>query len=954
MKISKVSSFKAFYIITFLLTFVLTTAAGYAQAAEKRPMTFTDMMKFNAIKDVQLSENGEVLAYTLKPDRGNPHVVVRRLKEKKDLEIIGAEKPIATTNGNWVAASLPGDFLALEKDKKKKIKPGMALLDIRTGVQIRFERVKSFAFSQKSTWLVYQFHPQEKKKEKPEKDSKEASDKTKENNKSKSKKERQLHRLVLRRLVDGKEWNLETTGRYSLDPSGRFLAVETVTPGEPNASTLQIYRLDNGADPLIIDIQSRTGYTLSKMAWSKKRSRLGYLWSEDLDEKSKKVPDSQLWMWDGLEGDLTELSGEGQVPTGWMIPPETDLQWSGTASENLLYVGLKPLDDYLFYNPEKEAPASDDKGNDGDGYDLEKILKNRGVDVWHWRDPMIKSQEKVEWKKSKKKTFRAVIHISKRNLVSLGNRELEDISIADNDNLTLGATRWPYMVESTWTQRFKDYYLVNLKNGRREKILTRHQGKALLSPLGKYFVFFRNGSWQLLNTATGKRRNLTNNLEVPFANEDHDYPSPAPSYGIAGWLEKDRGVLVYDKYDIWLFHTSSTRVECVTDGFGRKNQIEFRVIKTDPEKKFYTQKDELFLRAHSHCLKTTHLYKMSLAVPRLHQLTDGPQKFRLVKKAKEADVYLYSRESFGEFPNLRLTDHTFAQSEIITDANPQMKKFLWGTAELVEWRSADGEPLQGIVMKPEDYDTNKRYPVLVYYYRLFSQRLHDFNRPMVNHRPCFPFYTGNDYVVFLPDIRFKIGTPGFSATKCLVPGVQKLIDLGIADPDAIALHGHSWSGYQTAFVITQTDIFAAAIAGAPVSNMTSAYSGIRWGSGLARQFQYEVSQSRIGGSLWQYPEKYIENSPVFFAHRVNTPLLLMHGDKDGAVPWYQSIEMYLAMRRLGKECVFLQYNDEPHHLKKYPNKLDYAKKMKEYLDYYLKKTIPAPRWIVEGMKYRKQ
>jgi dipeptidyl aminopeptidase/acylaminoacyl peptidase len=224
---------------------------------------------------------------------------------------------------------------------------------------------------------------------------------------------------------------------------------------------------------------------------------------------------------------------------------------------------------------------------------------------------------------------------------------------------------------------------------------------------------------------------------------------------------------------------------------------------------------------------------------------------------------------------------------------------------------------------------------------------------VVNHRPNFPFYVSNGYVMFLPDVRFRVGQPGYSATKCVVTGVQKLIDLGIADPKAVALHGHSWSGYQTAFIITQTDIFAAAIAGAPVSNMTSAYGGIRWNSGLARQFQYEKSQSRIGKSLWEAPLLYIENSPVFFADRINTPLLIQHGDRDGAVPWYQAIELYLAMRRLNKNCIFLQYNDEPHHLKKYANKLDYSIKMKEFLDYYLKGE-PAPAWIKSGVPYKKK
>ncbi|MCI0470403.1 MAG: prolyl oligopeptidase family serine peptidase, partial [Candidatus Aminicenantes bacterium] len=304
-------------------------------------------------------------------------------------------------------------------------------------------------------------------------------------------------------------------------------------------------------------------------------------------------------------------------------------------------------------------------------------------------------------------------------------------------------------------------------------------------------------------------------------------------------------------------------------------------------------------------------------------------------------------------PDLWLSDLHLKSPRKISDVNPQMKDFLWGTARLIEWQNLDGIRLQGVVILPEDYQPGKRYPVLVYFYQLFSQRLHDFNQMAVNHRPNFPFYAGNGYVIFLPDVRFKVGQPGYSATKCVVTGVQKLIDLGIADPQAVALHGHSWSGYQTAFIITQTDIFAAAIAGAPVANMTSAYSGIRWESGMARQFQYEKSQSRIGKSLWEAPQLYFENSPVFFADRIDTPLLIQHGDKDGAVPWYQGIELYLAMRRLNKPCIFLQYNDEGHLLSKFPNKLDYSIKMKEFLDHYLMGK-PAPAWLEKGAPYKKK
>ncbi|MDX2430561.1 MAG: prolyl oligopeptidase family serine peptidase, partial [Bacteroides sp.] len=412
-------------------------------------------------------------------------------------------------------------------------------------------------------------------------------------------------------------------------------------------------------------------------------------------------------------------------------------------------------------------------------------------------------------------------------------------------------------------------------------------------------------------------------------------------------------VLIYDKYDIWLFPTDGNRATCLTEGLGREEKYQFRIKILDKEKKYLESGEELLLSAYHDVKKHTALYKMKAGEKGVQMIFDDEKKYTLLASARDGGEIIYTRQSYTEFPDLWISDNKFKKPLKITDVNPQVADFAWGSAQLVDWHSVDGTALQGILILPDHAEPGKKYPVLVYYYRFFTNRLYDFNHVAVNHRPCFPFYASNGYAVFLPDIRFDVGTPGYSATKCLVPGVQKIIDMGVADPEAICLHGHSWSGYQTAFAITQTDLFTCAIAGAPVSNMTSAYSGIRWESGMARQFQYEKSQSRIGGNLWEARDKYIENSPVFFADRINTPLLIQFGDVDGAVPWYQGIELYLAMRRLEKDCIFLQYREEGHHLKKYANKLDYTLKFKAYLDHYLKGE-PAADWIKTGVPYKGQ
>ncbi len=345
-------------------------------------------------------------------------------------------------------------------------------------------------------------------------------------------------------------------------------------------------------------------------------------------------------------------------------------------------------------------------------------------------------------------------------------------------------------------------------------------------------------------------------------------------------------------------------------------------------------------------------YETRIGRSGVSRVLEDDKRFDIVSLAEESDAILFTQQTYTEYPNLWVTsDRRFRNPVRVSGLHLDLTdRFAWGRAELVEWLNMDGRTVQGILYYPGDYEPGERYPVFIYYYERFSQRLYDFNTPVTNHRPNIAQYTSDGYAVFLPDIWFDVPIPGYSATKNLVSGVHKLVEMGVADPDAIGLHGHSWSGYLTAHVVTQTDIFAAAVAGAPVSNMTSAYGGIRWGSGLARQFQYEQAQSRLGVSLWENPNPYIENSPLFFADRINTPLLIQHGDADEAVPWYQSIELYLVMRRLGKESVFLHYYDEPHHLGKLANRLDYAIKMKEYMDYYLK-GVEAPAWIIEGVPY---
>jgi dipeptidyl aminopeptidase/acylaminoacyl peptidase len=327
----------------------------------------------------------------------------------------------------------------------------------------------------------------------------------------------------------------------------------------------------------------------------------------------------------------------------------------------------------------------------------------------------------------------------------------------------------------------------------------------------------------------------------------------------------------------------------------------------------------------------------------------GDYAYGRPRKADDSDVYVLTRSTFQEFPDLWVTDPDFRDMEKISNANPQQDEYLWGTAELTEWISNDGIPLQGILMKPENFDPSQKYPMMVYFYERMSDGLHRYTTIRPGSSSVVPaFYVSRGYVFFIPDIPYEIGHPGESAIDAVVPGVLNILAEGYVDPYRVGVQGHSWGGYQIAYMVTRTNIFAAAEAGAPVANMTSAYGGIRWGTGMSRQFQYERTQSRIGGSLWEETLRYIENSPVFEADKIETPLLMMHNDQDDAVPWYQGIEMYMALRRLQKPVWLLNYNGEPHGLRKRQNQKDFMIRMQQFFDHYLM-GAPAPVWMTEGV-----
>ncbi|NBO93878.1 MAG: S9 family peptidase, partial [Planctomycetia bacterium] len=570
------------------------------------------------------------------------------------------------------------------------------------------------------------------------------------------------------------------------------------------------------------------------------------------------------------------------------------------------------------------------------------------VELWHYRDDYIQPMQKVRYSQTTNKTYRTVFHLADRSCRQLADETMQEVTEAPTGDLALGSDDRAYrrLVGSVELTLHADLFLVNQKTGERKPLIKKQNG-VMWSPGGNYLLRWDGKAWHCFQVATGKSFNLTGKLNVSFANDLYDMPSTVPPYGLGGWTDGDESVLIYDRFDIWRIKPDGSEAINVTAGIGRKNSTSLRVVTLDPKSRTIDPTKTVLLRAENEKTRDTGFYSLSFK--------DGPRL--LIMGAKSYDLLTYKNgrhllrvSTFYDYPDLYSADAEFREVRRLTDTNPQKKDLIWGRAELLRYKSADGLPLEGILLKPENFDPKKQYPMIVYIYERLSQNLHRFvdPRPGTSINPSY--YVSNGYLVLMPDIAYTVGYPGQSAQKCILPAIDKVVDMGCVDEKAIGIQGHSWGGYQTAYLITQTTRFKAASAGAPVTNMTSAYGGIRWGTGLPRQFQYEKTQSRIGGTLWEYPTRFLENSPLFMADRVKTPLIMLHNDRDEAVPWQEGIQYYLALRRLDKEVYLFNYVGEGHGLTQRKNQMDYTIRMQQFFDHHLKGAA-KPAWMAKGEPY---
>jgi dipeptidyl aminopeptidase/acylaminoacyl peptidase len=927
---------------------IALTLATIVRAGQK-PISYDAYDEWRSIQGTQISRDGMWVAYVLAPQDGDGKLVVRNLKTDTEFRAARGRGPVITVDGKFVVFMIAPAKAEVDKAKKEKKKPeeqpksSLGIMNLTTGETMSVERVKGFKIAEESgAFVAYLLEPplkkepekKEEEKKEPEKKepekkpaAKEAEKKEEAAKKPKEKKKEPGTDLFIRELTTGKSVTIPEVMEYAWNKTGSWLAY-AVSSNKPEGDGAFVW---NAADGKTTALLKGLGH-YKTLAFDDKGSQLAFI--SDRDDYKAEVSPYKLYAWTEGAPAAVELASAGTkgMPSGMAVSENGRLNFS--KDQTKLFFGYAP------------APKPEPEG-------APEPLK---VDIWNWKDAELQPMQKVRADEEKKRNFVAVIHLKEKRLVPLASPDMPTVELSEDAKLGLGSSDLPYRQLVSWDQEYNDFYLVNVNDGSRKKILEKSPASVTFSPGGNFLLYYDEleKDYFVYRISDGKVINLTDKLGLCLEQENWDMPDEPRPYGTAGWTEGDKSVLIYDRFDIWEVKPDGTGGRAVTKGIGRRDNLVFRYVRLDREEKFIPVKEPILLSATDDRTKATGYYRLSLAGPgdpsraiMIAKLMGGLQK------AKKADVYVFTIQTFNEFPDLWVSGPTFTDMKKISDANPQQAEYIWGKAELIQYLNADGAALDAILIKPEDFNPAKKYPLMVYIYEKLAGGLHRYVPPSPGTSINLTRYVSNGYIVLEPDIIYEVGYPGSSALKCVIPAVEKVIGLGFVDPSRIGIQGHSWGGYEITYMITQTDIFAAVEAGASVSNMTSAYGGIRWGSGMSRAFQYEKTQSRIGAPLFARALQFIENSPIFWVERVKTPYLTIHNDEDDAVPWYQGIEFFSAMRRLGKEAYMFSFNGEKHGLRDRENQKYWTVHLDEFFDHFLLGK-PKPEWMEKGVPYNER
>ncbi|TNE56355.1 MAG: S9 family peptidase [Bacteroidetes bacterium] len=930
---------------SFILSLVFLSL-GAGVLAQKKIIDHRAYDQWKRISSSATSADGQWMAYEIEPLKGDGWLYLLHLETGKKDSFERARRPMFTEDGKALLFGIsPGyDTLRnceLNKVKKSKWPKGsLGVYLIAQDSLIKVPEVKSYRVLDESAYWVYQSFENksaEKKSKTPvKKKKKKKRKKKKKKGKSESDKKKKISsegKLLVVRDSDFKQV-LETKNVTSFHYSkeAQLLAYLTHEKNGVDSSQLHVIKMD-GTELT----KGKIRYPqISQYVFDEKGKQMALVASLDTIDEGKV---SQLLHLNLENNELLVL---------------VDTLSSGFAANQSVSEHRKPyfsLDGKTLFFGVGRRPEKKVK-------DTLLESEKAQIDLWHWEDDRLQPQQLLELKRDLKKSHLSAYRFDTGTFRVIEQDTLEFYHNSLNPSpYVLAYNRKPYAHTYNWEIPYRrDVYRLNIVSGRTDLIMKSSGASVELSPSGAYYVYFNYADKQLYLAGFGKSnpRCVTCGTKANWLTDLNGMPMPDRPYGVIEWMKPSSGeeetqVMIQSEYNIYLYDIPSGKLSPLTTG----KEIEYHITRWHNDSLYFDFR-EAYVAGFNKKDKSSYLYKPSWNAGRLmlEEKHHSNHRISSVSKIQKGNLVSFRLSSLQNYPDVyRLNwDKKNDLARRVTDVNPQQSEYNWATVELMTYRSYKGDTLSALLYKPEDYDPSMSYPLLVYYYELYSDDIHNHYTPRPTASIIYPTeYASAGYVVLIPDIRYDPGHPAQGAYDCIMGATDEVLrSHPNIDSTRMGLQGQSWGGYQTAQMVTMTKRYRAAMAGAPVSNMFSAYGGIRWGSGLNRQFQYERTQSRIGKTIWEAPELYVENSPLFHLPKVETPLLIMHNDKDGAVPWYQGIELFTGLKRLGKAAWMLNYNGDAHNLRNPANKLDLSIRMRQFFDHYLMGQ-PAPEWLKNGI-----
>lgn len=906
--------------------------------AQKKPIDHTVYDQWKSISKPGISKSGNLIYYSILPQEGDAQSFLKNSKNQTLLSIPRGIDLNLTENEKFLIASIKPAFKEVREAKIKKKKPdempkdSLLVFNIEKNSIQKFGSVKSSQTARKSNnYLAFLAEI-----ELPVKGEDTNKTDSTEGEKTLQKKAKPATVLHILNLQTGDTTQILKAENYFWSDAEQYLLYTVKGESKDSLQEAGLY---------IYDLQKKLSKKISNGKGTYKNYKFDDL-SNQLTFLADKSPekslqkDFKLYYYSPQQDSaivLVDQSISG-MPNNWTVSGDGSLTFSKNSKR--LFFGLAPIP----------------KVKDTTLVEFETAK----LDIWHWQDDYLQPMQLNNLKRDQARNYTAIINLDQRNsILPLSDETFSRISLtgdADNE-WALASSDIAYRISSQWNGGSNsDIYVVSTITGKNQLVVKDLSGMAMLSPTGSSVLYFnrKEASWNSYDIHSKTTINLTKNLNESFVDEENDVPELPGAYGLAGWSPDGNSVFLYDRYDIWKFSLDGKNRFMISLGKGREQKITYRyenLLREDDPRIKNTIIDEsapIYLSGFDNTSKFNGLYTVSRR--KILSLWNGPFTYRMLNANDKVNQIIFTKENYENSPDLYLFSN-FKNELRLSDINPQQANYNWGSAELVHWTTPKGHAAEGILYKPENFDPNKKYPIIAYFYEILSDGLYTYQAPAPTpSRLNIPYFVSNEYLVFAPDVRYETGYPGRSAEEYINSGMHYLArSHNYVDSTKMGIQGQSWGGYQVAHLITRTNMYAAAWSGAPVVNMTSAYGGIRWGTGMSRQFQYENTQSRIGKPLWEARDLYIENSPLFFMDKVNTPVAIMSNDNDGAVPWYQGIEFFTALRRLNKPVWLLNYNGDDHNLIQRQNRKDIQIREAQFFDHFLK-GMPAANWIKQGVK----